>query len=83
MAMSKELKDAYMRQRSIYIPIRVQAQIMPFMYVRSVVIVRLLRFLLNFRGSGLRSPPLLLYRASSAGGHGGGLILRPPMMWSV
>ncbi len=36
-------------QRSIIIPIRVHTQIMPFMYVRSVVVVRLLRFLLFYR----------------------------------
>lgn len=81
MATSKALKDAYMRQQSIYIPIRVQAQIMPFMYVRSVVVVRLLRFLFFF--SELWPAVTSFASLSAAGGFGYGLILRPPMVWPV
>ena len=70
-------------QRSIIIPIRVHAQKTSFMYLRSVVVVRLLRFLFFFRNCGLLPPPFLLYRESAAAGLGGGLILWPPLMWSV
>ena len=36
-----------------------------------------------FVNCSLRPPSLLLYHASAAGRLGGGLILRPPMVWSV
>ena len=63
------------RQRSINIPNRVQAQKTPFMYVLSVVVVRLLRFLF-YEYSGQLPPPMLLSRTSyAAGALGSGLLL--------